>query len=150
MHHLLFPLQHFVEAVDIFIGEFEVEHALQIVAVGSFELGDGTRADGKDGMQLLHHEDVVKPFRSRQAEADVFKIADGILLSVQIIRLIACIHDRNVRIFHTLSRLTARSGIDIGAFTQNLRGCFDTERMHGDVVGTQRENAVDRFGKRQI
>ena len=133
--------------IQVFIRIFRREDTVDLGSVRGNELCHRARANREDRVQLFHHQNVVKSLGTGQTEADVFKVADGVLLTVQIVGTVACIGNGNVGVFDTLSRFSARTGIDIGALALNLRRFLDAERMHRDVIGVQINDAVNGLGK---
>ena len=92
-------------------------------------------------MYFFHHINVVKAFKARLGIPYVFQIADGIFLTVHIVRQVSVFRQGTVGILHTpdgFQTVTVKHTVRF-----EIRGFFDTEGMYGYVFRLQRQNGVD-------
>ena len=84
----LFLPQDVVDLGDVLLGEFGVVESLE-GAIGQIDLVHTTAAQRQDGVNLLHHINIVQAIQAIPAPAYIFKRTGHIFLPVEIIRLVA-------------------------------------------------------------
>ena len=111
-------------------------------AVGEIDLVHTAAAKGDDGVQLLHHVDVVQTVEVIPAPAHVFKTAGHIFLPVQVVGLVGKAPQGFVCVVHHPGHFLG-GGQALPLFKE-VSAFFQRKSVDGDVGGIQGGNGIQR------
>ena len=109
-------------------------------AVWQVDLVHTAAAQGQNGVDLLHHVDVVQAIQAVPAPAHILKRAGHIFLAVQVIGLVAVFFQLFVGIFHHFCHFCLAGQLHL--FLEKVSTLFQSQGVDGDVGGIEPNDLV--------
>ena len=98
-------------------------------------------------MGLVHDVDIVQPLLARLAVAGVLQVVQNVALAVEIVGLVAVLHQAVLGIIHHLGDISGEGGEIHGLLPGQIRRPLHRQGVDGDVLRGQLQQALHRMAE---